>query len=495
MHGEDSSDEQHMQATTAAAGPAKIATADKAGANSVLPKPWTNPSVLALASGGDPVDTITERARDLVMRALDADWHGPPFDPVALAQVLGIEIRALSDIPDARTVPLGRERFRIEFNPNRPPGRIRYSVAHEIGHTLFPDCANRVRNRLAHADATRDEWQLEMLCNIAAAEILMPFGSFPTFHRDLLDINRILGLQRQFNVSTEALLLRVVHVAPVPCAAFCASNVFIEGEARWRLDYVIGSASWSGNEGRGDLLPKHTVVGRCQQVGFTDSGDESWRDRKLHIEVVAIPPYPGSIVPRAVGLMMPADSEAASEIAEFREVVGDAMQPRGEGTCLIAHVVTDKAQTWGGNGFAAAMRRRFPTVHDDFSQWAGLHGRNLALGKVRFINIDERLRVATMVAQHGYGPARSARLRYAALQTCLAQVFRAAAQDGTTVHLPRIGTGHGGGAWEIIRDLLVDAVVRWRVSATVYRLPTAAAPDAQQNSIAFGSVDGLPRNQ
>ena len=75
---------------------------------------------------------------------------------------------------------------RIEYNPNRPRERRRYSVAHEIAHTLFPDCAKRVRHRGSHHGKRpgSDDWQLEALCNIAAAEILMPVvGTLPFMDR------------------------------------------------------------------------------------------------------------------------------------------------------------------------------------------------------------------------------------------------------------------------------------------------------------------------
>src|SRR5450756_2519558 len=108
---------------------------------------WNSESVKLLAGGDDPVEAITLRARELVTRAIDAGWPGPPFDPVALAaKYLGLKVVATDEVADARTVPTPTGP-RIEFNPNRPRERRRYSVAHEIAHTLFPDHAERVRNR------------------------------------------------------------------------------------------------------------------------------------------------------------------------------------------------------------------------------------------------------------------------------------------------------------------------------------------------------------
>ena len=110
---------------------------------------WTNASVKTLIRGTDvdPVQIITQKAIDLSLRAMQEGWSGPPFDPFALAQYLGLRVIPREDIADARTVPTGTA-LTIEFNPNRPKARIRYSIYHEIAHTLFPDCRERVRNRL-----------------------------------------------------------------------------------------------------------------------------------------------------------------------------------------------------------------------------------------------------------------------------------------------------------------------------------------------------------
>ena len=40
-----------------------------------------------------------------------------------------------------------------------------------------------------------------------------------------------------------------------------------------------------------------------------------------------------------------------------------------------------------------------------------------------------------------------------------------------SVHMPRIGTGHAGGSWEIIEELVLDTLVHQGVPVTVYSLP------------------------
>jgi Zn-dependent peptidase ImmA (M78 family) len=52
-----------------------------------------------------------------------------------------------------------------------------------------------------------DDWQLEMLCNMAASELLMPIGSLPTLEAEHLTIDSILELRKKYEASTEAILL------------------------------------------------------------------------------------------------------------------------------------------------------------------------------------------------------------------------------------------------------------------------------------------------
>src|SRR3954463_1595431 len=112
---------------------------------------WSHPSVQQLldeSGQSDPYTEIARRAREIVLDALEEGWSGPPFDPFELAERVGIETVPREDLDDARLVsPQGEEPPRIEFNPHRRPARVRFSVAHELGHFLFSDHAAQTRYR------------------------------------------------------------------------------------------------------------------------------------------------------------------------------------------------------------------------------------------------------------------------------------------------------------------------------------------------------------
>lgn len=443
---------------------------------------WTNRSVLSFAAGSDPVETLVAKVRDLVFRAFESGWSGPPYDPFALAAFLGIEVSPSKDVIDAQTVTGSGRRLRIEFNPDRPPARINYSVAHELGHSLFPDCAELVRHRLKHSGATPDEWQLEMLCNIAAAEILMPVG---TLRRDDLEpsIDRLLELRKQYAVSSEAILLRILRLTHRRCFGFLARREPDSSNGRYTIDYAVGSRHWDVPIENGFTVSSNSVISQCTAIGYTAKASEKWvKDgAKWRVEALGIPPYPGRSYPRVLGIVWPADTDEPPQMG-ITYLKGDATAPRGEGFRILAQIVNDRSIIWGA-GFGRAVRRKWPGVQEDFAQWAVGHRPEYSLGNIHFSRIDDSLAVAHLVAQHGVGPSRTPRIRYGALESSLQKLADRAAAAQASIHMPRIGTGEAGGAWEIVSEIIEDTLCRKKVDVTVYDLPTPADKRRASQSI------------
>ena len=163
---------------------------------------WTNPSVKELAGQDDPLETIVDKTRQLVLDAMDNGWDGPPYDPFQLAELRKISVVPNTDIPDARIMPTSGNP-EIEFNPNRSYARIRFSLAHEIAHTLFPDYKKSIHNRSGRLKRS-DDWQIELLCNVSAAEILMPFGPASEIQKIPIKMSNIIAIKDKYHVSTEA---------------------------------------------------------------------------------------------------------------------------------------------------------------------------------------------------------------------------------------------------------------------------------------------------
>jgi hypothetical protein len=439
------------------------------------PRMWTNRSVLEFAGNVDPIQAITDKARNVAVRAIEGGWTGPPYDPFSLADYLKVRVVARQDIADARTVPTGTGPL-IEFNPNRPKARIKYSICHELAHTFFPDCDERIRNRVTHRDSEGDDWQLEMLCNIGAAELLLPIGSTPELERERLDIDGVLEARRRHAVSIEAILLRAARITNQQCCVFSTSRRrTTEGEERYFLDYVVGSRSWNGATRSSVLLPKSTVASNCSVIGFTAKGSEPWPTLgQLRVECVGVPPYPNQVFPRVLGLAYP-QKQALSRLPEITYLQGDATIPHARGFRIVAQLVNDSAFTWGA-GFSYVVRKKWPVAQRSFREWAEADRRSLKLGSVHFVNVGDGIGVASMIAQHGYGPSPKPRIRYIALATCLDSLAELAINHDATVHMPKIGAGQAGGSWSLIREVIAEKLGSRGIKVFVYELPGAPRP-------------------
>lgn len=53
---------------------------------------WTHPSISVMGQESDPIHFVTESACDLVFRAIESGWQGPPFDPFQLANFAGLKV-------------------------------------------------------------------------------------------------------------------------------------------------------------------------------------------------------------------------------------------------------------------------------------------------------------------------------------------------------------------------------------------------------------------
>jgi O-acetyl-ADP-ribose deacetylase (regulator of RNase III) len=439
---------------------------------------WTNASVLRFAGDADPVAAVVDRARQVVLHALDEGWAGPPFDPLALAELLKLEVTPREDVRDARTLAAPNGRLRVEYNPNRSRGRVRYSIAHEIAHTLFEDCADRVRHRGHHGETESDGWQLEALCNIAASELLMPMGSLPK--AETLELDALLQWRAKYDVSAEALFLRMVQVTSAAYAAFCASPTARAGT--YRVDYVIGSPAWSGPATRGANVPAGSVVHDCTAIGFTAKADETWGSERLHVECVGLPPYPGAQLPRVLCLARPT-KRGSSVSPTLTFLRGDATRPRGPGEKIVVQVVNDATPNWGGKGFSMAVLRRWPQLQDEFRSWANSTPRSLSLGRMHVTQAEPDTQVASLVAQRGYGPSASPRIRYGALKSALEQLAKIAVETRAAVHMPRIGCGQAGGSWDVVEELLTMTLGAARIPICVYDPPGTEPPVPPQQSL------------
>jgi hypothetical protein len=296
---------------------------------------WSNPSVLAFAGGEDPLERASMAARQLLQAAAERGMAAPPVDPLALAGLLGLGTAPRDDVADASIAEDRRDvvvrgggdaplrefvqtdtPLVIAYNPNRPKGRLRLSIAHEVAHALFPGVAEVVRHRTpvgALPDVSEsDEYELELLCNIVAGELLLPTEAVAGLLEIDTDIDFIMETRRRWDVSTEALLRRLVMSSRRALTLAAASRITARDPAPLKIDYVVGPPSAGAAETpasssrpplrRGQRLDPASPLTACTAVGQTARGTITIGDRDglaraggrhSRLSRAAVPPGPG----------------------------------------------------------------------------------------------------------------------------------------------------------------------------------------------------------
>jgi O-acetyl-ADP-ribose deacetylase (regulator of RNase III) len=148
-------------------------------------------------------------------------------------------------------------------------------------------------------------------------------------------------------------------------------------------------------------------------------------------------------------------------------------------------VVNDAAITWGGGGFAAAVKQRWPSVHKAFTAQVTSGKSALRLGNVVTCEVEPALTLVSLVAQHGYGASVRPRIRYGALREGLLRVSEMAKALNASVHMPRIGTGQAGGSWPVVEEIVNETLTGVGVRVLVYDLPQGKTGSKAQGDLSF----------
>ena len=182
--------------------------------------PSTHPSILALlkADGGnDPDVAIRLRARALVAEMMEIGWDGPPYDMEELASFRGFRVAESTRLAEGQDACITTGHILVNATISR--ARRRYSVAHEVAHTLFPDFQDELTRQERLWLRPRVESEFERLCQAAAAEFLMPLTVFEELAercgREIVGIDE---LAERFGASLEAAARRAVETAGDPMA-------------------------------------------------------------------------------------------------------------------------------------------------------------------------------------------------------------------------------------------------------------------------------------
>src|SRR5205814_7038621 len=193
-------------------------------------------------------------------------------------------------------------------------------------------------------------------------------------------IDAVLRARKQHEVSVEAVLLRAVRLSKDQCSIFSASRRAL-GRNTYYVDYAVESRAWNVSLLPGTAVSDGSVVADCLAIGFTAKAHEQWPDiGNVSVECVGVPAYPNQTYPRVLGVLRPQKQQHLKTPA-VTYLRGDALQPRGHGSRILAQLVNDAAFTWGA-GFSKKVRERWPGAQTSFRHWVEQDRKNLRLGNV-----------------------------------------------------------------------------------------------------------------
>lgn len=155
-------------------------------------------------------------------------------------------------------------------------------------------------------------------------------------------------------------------------------------------------------------------------------------------------------------------------------ITGDLLQHAKTG--IIAHIVNDQGG-WG-KGFSGMLSKAYPRAEPSYRKW--FKSGYFYCGLTHLEELADNLLVAHMAAQVGYKSTDNPKpLNYDYLRDCLSSLTRTnAATKKLPIHMPRIGSGLGGGNWDdieaIINEEAPDLDIRVYTLEGKVPMPTAA---------------------
>ena len=173
------------------------------------------------------VTIMRSRAQELVAQLVRRRGHdAPPFLGEEYASLCGVTSVSVTDLGKVSGLLLRqRDGYVIKLNSNHSLARQAFSCAHEIGHLLLNELG--LERYIQTLEYRRFDPQKtlrtragmrERLCDVAAAELLMPKEVFKRYlEMSSLTVGCILPLARTFSASVSSTAMRIAEVSSEPC--------------------------------------------------------------------------------------------------------------------------------------------------------------------------------------------------------------------------------------------------------------------------------------
>jgi hypothetical protein len=220
------------------------------------------------ADAADPVAAVLSRCRELLQEC------GQGEGPVGLKPFLE-HLGAQQDRRPMDTwgrLTLRDDGWRISVRETTPYRRARFTVAHEVGHILLCEMLAD-EPRALRALQEPGHWPVvERLCNITAAELLMPQEDF---RRTALRVSvQPVGLRQLYDrylVSWEPLLLRITEIFGGSMIPFARYRRHAAERVTWRVVRSAGNGAVWMPQGLTTRYLRPDIVRSAAMDGFASA--------------------------------------------------------------------------------------------------------------------------------------------------------------------------------------------------------------------------------
>mgnify|MGYP001606700477 CR=1 FL=1 len=151
----------------------------------------------------------------------------------------------------------------------------------------------------------------------------------------------------------------------------------------------------------------------------------------------------------------------------IKYIKGDATETIDSGDRCIIHICNDIG-LWGA-GFVLSLSKKWPQPGAAYRILAASEMPGM-LGETQEILVQPGLWVINLIAQRGVRSSTNKQpLDYNVLRsTLLKEVDFIKSKCNSSVHMPRIGCGLGGGKWNDVKEILESTLCLNDIQVTVY---------------------------
>lgn len=220
--------------------------------------------------GATDEELVIAVATDLV-ELLDLE---PPVEPEVVASYQGIHRIERSPLSWAGCLVTEDDEVVIRVRNTDTPGRQRFTIFHEVAHTFLPGYRHVPQYRCTPLSTRGRRDPSEVLCDIAASELLMPARYVRSVIADAsFDLDSVGTLAEDCDSSLEAAARRFVALWPEPSLLIRMELTTKprepNGEPKLRVTSTLANGAWPYMPPHKSVRDDH-VLNQCLDGTFVD---------------------------------------------------------------------------------------------------------------------------------------------------------------------------------------------------------------------------------